>query len=87
MTGDPDPTEDPVLARRERIRRLADVGQKLGYLGFAVAVVVFVFGFVVGFSEGLVGVIVTSMIVGSVLLAPSIVLGYAVRAAERDERS
>jgi hypothetical protein len=31
-------------------------------------------------------IVVTSMIVGSLLLAPAIVLGYAVKAAERDDR-
>jgi hypothetical protein len=31
-------------------------------------------------------IVVASMIIGSMLLAPAIVLGYAVKAAERDDR-
>jgi hypothetical protein len=30
--------------------------------------------------------VIGSLIVGSILLAPAIVLGYAVKAAERDDR-
>ena len=30
--------------------------------------------------------IVTSLVVGSIVLAPAIVFGYAVKAAERDDR-
>jgi hypothetical protein len=32
-------------------------------------------------------VVVAGLIAGSILLAPSIVLGYAVRAAEKDDRA
>jgi hypothetical protein len=32
-------------------------------------------------------VITVALVVGSVLLAPSIVLGYAVKAAEREDRA
>ena len=46
----------------------------------------FVFGFVSGF-DGLVGtLVVASLVVGSIILAPAIVFGYAVKAAERDDR-
>ena len=43
--------------------------------------------FVVGFTGPLVAAIVASMVVGSLLLAPSIVLGYAVKAAEKEDRA
>ena len=46
----------------------------------------FVIGFVVGFEGAFVAVIVTCLIVGSAVLAPAIVLGYAVKAAEREDR-
>jgi hypothetical protein len=51
-----------------------------------VAIVTFVIGFVVSFNATVAAIVVTSMIVGSVLLAPAIVLGYAVKAAEREDR-
>jgi hypothetical protein len=77
---------DPVRARRARIARLVELGQRIGYGLFGVAIVAFVVGFVSGF-DGLVGtLVVVSLVVGSIVLAPAIVFGYAVKAAERDDR-
>ena len=81
-----DPEPDPVLARRARIARLTELGQRIGYSLFGLAIVVFVIGFVVGYSDFLVTVIVASLGIGSVVLAPAIVFGYAVKAAEREDR-
>jgi len=81
-----DPEPDPVLVRRARIARLTELGQRTGYALFGVAIVVFIIGFVVGYSDVLVTIIVTSLGVGSVVLAPAIVFGYAVKAAEREDR-
>ena len=80
------PTDDPVLARRRRIARAAEVGQRAGYGLFALAVVLFVVGFAVGFTPAVVTAVVAALGVGSALLAPAIVAGYAVRAAEREDR-
>jgi hypothetical protein len=85
----PEPSRDdtdPVLARRERIRAATDLGQRVGYLAFALAVVVFVIGFVVGFTDIVVTLIVAAIIAGSIILAPAIVFAYAVKAAEQDEQ-
>lgn len=79
-------TDDPVLAKRARIARLTEIGQRVGYGLFGIAIVVFVIGFVVGYSGTLVTIIVVSLLVGSVVLAPSIVFSYAVKAAERADR-
>lgn len=77
---------DPVRARRARIARLVEIGQRLGYSLFAVAIVAFVIGFVAGF-DGVTGPLIVACIVGgSIVLAPAIVFGYAVKAAERDDR-
>jgi len=84
VTTSPPPV-DPVRARRQRIARLAELGQRVGYLLFAAAIVGFVLAFIVGFSPGWVTFILTCMIVGSIFLAPAIVAGYAVKAAERDD--
>ena len=81
-----EPEPDPVLVRRARIARLTELGQRVGYALFGVAIVVFIIGFVVGYSDVLVAIIVTSLGVGSVVLAPAIVFGYAVKAAEREDR-
>ena len=50
------------------------------------AIVFFVIGFVVGYSGTLVAIIVSSLLLGSAVLAPSIVFSYGVRAAEREDR-
>jgi hypothetical protein len=42
--------------------------------------------FAIGFKGPLVTLVTVSLIIGSILLAPSIVLGYAVKAAEREDR-
>ncbi len=78
--------DDPVHARRARIARLTEVGQRVGYGLFGIAIVFFVIGFVVGYSGTLVAIIVSSLLLGSAVLAPSIVFSYGVRAAEREDR-
>ena len=80
------PGDDPVRARRARIERLSRHGQTAGYLCYLVAVVAFFIGFATSYSTAVVVVIVAGLAVGSVLLLPSIILGYAVKAAEREDR-
>jgi len=77
---------DPVRAKRARIAKLVELGQRVGYSLFGLAVVLFFIGFAVGFSGFVVTVIVGALLVGSVVLAPAIVFGYAVKAAEREDR-
>ncbi len=62
------------------------MANRLGYLCFGIAIATFVIGFMVSFNSAVSAIVIGSMIVGSVLLAPAIVLGYAVKAAERDDR-
>lgn len=76
---------DPVRVKRARIARVVALGLRVGYGLFGLAVVAFVVGLVVGYTEGLVNVIVAALVVGSLVLAPAIVFNYAVRAAERDD--
>jgi hypothetical protein len=53
---------------------------------FTVAVVAFFIGFFAGFTDSVTTLIVAMLIAGSILLAPAIVAGYAVKAAEREDR-
>jgi len=76
---------DPVRERRARIARLVRIGLSAGYGLFALAVVLFLVGLVVGYTSGLTSTIVAALVVGSIVLAPSIVFNYAVRAAEKDD--
>jgi hypothetical protein len=82
----PPSAHDPVRARRAQVARWSLLANRVGYLLFAVAVAVFVMAFATGFTGPMVTIITVSLVVGSLLLAPSIVLGYAVKAAERDDR-
>ncbi len=77
---------DPVLERRERIRRWSDLGKRVGYSCFAVAVVLFVVAFIAQFPSWLVTLIVAAMVLGSIALPPAIVFGYGVKAADAEDR-
>ena len=83
MTSSP---TDPVRARRQRISSLVLVANRIGYLLYALAIALFVMAFAFGFNGVLVTLVTISLVVGSILLAPAIVLGYAVKAAEREDR-
>ena len=80
------PPVDPVRERRARIARWVSVGQRVGYGLFLAAVVLFVVGFATGFDGWIGPTIVGCLIAGSLVLAPAIVFGYAVKAAEREDR-
>ena len=75
-----------MLARRARIRRLVAVGQRVGYSLWLVAIVVFAVGAATRFRPAMVTVVIGCLAAGSALLAPSIVISYGVRAADREDR-
>lgn len=77
---------DPVRAKRELIAKWTLIANRVGYMFMALAVSAFVMAFALGFKGPLVTLVTASLIIGSILLAPSIVLGYAVKAAEREDR-
>lgn len=83
----PVPDDDPVRARRARIARLVALGQRIGYTLWLVAIVVFFVGAATSFRPAIVTVVVGCLAAGSALLAPSIVISYGVRAADREERA
>lgn len=84
-TSPPPRSTDPVRARREKIARWTLLANRVGYLILALAVTLFVLAFLFGFTAVMATLVITTMVVSFVLLAPSIVLGYAVKAAERDD--
>ena len=61
------------------------MANRVGYLCFAISMVVFAVALATSFNSLASTVVITGLIVGSILLAPAIVLGYAVKAAERDD--
>jgi len=78
--------EDPVVARRRRIGRWVTLGKRVGYTALLIAMVMFFVGLVAGFPPWTVDVIVVALVISIVVLPAPIVLGYGIRAAEREER-
>lgn len=79
------PPHDPVRARRAKVAHYNLLANRIGYLLWAVGISCFVMAFAFGFKGPLVTMVIACIIAGSILLAPSIVIGYAVKAAERDD--
>ena len=78
---------DPVLTRRARLARLARLGQRVGYGLIGVAVVGFAVSLLVGLNNRVVAAVVTvALAATAVTLLPAIVLGFSVKAAEREDR-
>jgi len=81
-----EPPADPTRERRARIAGWVSLGQRVGYGLFFAAIVLFVVGFAIGFDGWVGPTIIGCLVVGSLVLAPAIVFGYAVKAAEREDR-
>lgn len=81
----PDET-DPVRVRRAQVAKWTLLANRVGYLFVALAIALFVIAFAVGFSSTMANLVIVSFVIGCVLLAPSIIVGYAVKAAEREDR-
>ena len=78
---------DSLLSKRRLVSRFVKIGKRIGYSLWLVAIILFFALFATNFDGPLVTVVITTLIVGSVILLPSIVLSYAVRAAEREDRA
>jgi hypothetical protein len=78
--------DDPIRRRRAQVARWTLLANRIGYLFLGLAVALFFIALVLGFSAAMAGLVIGSLVVAFVLLAPSIVLGYAVKAAEKDDR-
>lgn len=72
-------TTDAVLAKRARITELVQIGKRVGYGLFLLAIVLFFVGFFTTFKSWMVTVTVASLVIGSIILAPAIVFGYGSR--------
>jgi len=93
MSSAPPPDEpaaatwvDPVLARRKRYARLAELGQRLGYGLYGLALVLFFVALATDLPAAIVQAIVVALVLGSAVLAPAIVVAYGVKAADREDR-
>jgi hypothetical protein len=78
--------DDPVVVRRARIARWVGLAKRVGYGLLLLAVVMFVIAAVAGFPSGVVTVTVVALVAACIVLPVPIVLGYGLRAAEREDR-
>jgi hypothetical protein len=78
--------DDPVALRREHIARWVGLAKRVGYALLLVAIVAFIVAAIAGFPTGIVTVTVVALIAACVVLPVPIVLGYGLRAAEREDR-
>lgn len=82
MVNDP----DPVRARRARIARIVSRARQAGYLALLVSMVSFVVALATDFPAFWVNLSVGALVAACLILPVPIVLGYGVRAAEREDR-
>ena len=75
-----------MLVRRAAVLHWSELGQRVAYLCFGLAVVVFVVAFIAQFPAWTVVVVVGLMAIGSVLFIPAVIFNYAAKAAEKEER-
>ena len=73
------------MARRGRLARLASLGRRVGYSTFALSIGMLILGLATDFTDCISAVVIGLLIGGSAVLAPAILLHYAVRGAEREE--
>ena len=78
--------EDPVVVRRTRIARWVGLAKRVGYGLLLLAVVLFVIAAATGFPSGVTTATVVALVAACVVLPVPIVLGYGLRAAEREDR-
>jgi len=81
----PGADDDPVRRRRATAQRIARLASRAGYALIATAVVVFFVALATDFNATMATIITVALVAGCVFLAPAIVVGYAVKAAERDD--
>jgi hypothetical protein len=76
---------DTVRVRRAKVAKWSLLANRVGYLFVALAMALFFMAFVLSFTSTMATLVIVSLVIGCILLAPSIVIGYAVKAAERDD--
>jgi hypothetical protein len=77
---------DDVILRRRRIAHWVGLAKRIGYSLLLLAIVTFIAAAITGFEGWLVTVTVVALIAACVILPVPIVLGYGLRAADREDR-
>ena len=79
------PENDPVVLRRNRIDHYNKIASRSGYGMWGVSVVTFFAGLWSSLTEAMHFVSGATLMIGSIILAPSIVVKYGIRAARRED--
>jgi hypothetical protein len=77
---------DPIRERRARIARQVALAKRVGYTLLLVGIVMFFVSLIAGFPSWAVATTIVALVASFVILPIPIVLGYGVRAAEREDR-
>ncbi|MCP3990823.1 MAG: hypothetical protein GY724_17230 [Actinomycetia bacterium] len=78
--------DDPVLASRARIAGWVSLGLRTGYGLFGLAMIIFFASTIFDLTRLTTGAMTFCLLVGSAILAPSLVFSYAIKAASRADR-
>lgn len=78
--------DDPILTRRAQFDRAAALGRKAGYGAIAVAVAAFFVALATDLPTVATTTVIVALAVATATLLPAIIVGYAVRAADREDR-
>jgi hypothetical protein len=78
--------DDPVVARRAVIARRVGWASRAGYGALGVAVVAFLVGLATDFPAALVNLTIAGLVAACLVLPITIILGYGIRAATREDR-
>ncbi len=81
-----DPILDPILEKRAKIAKYVELASKLGYGSLLLSCLSFVWLRAGSGGSPAVFFTTVTLIVGSIILLPTIILGYAVKAAARHDR-
>lgn len=81
-----DPGHDPVRVRRARIAGWVKIAKRVGYGLLGLAVVAFLVATATDFPSALLTVTIVALVGACLVLPLPIVLGYGLRAAEREDR-
>jgi hypothetical protein len=77
---------DPVRQRRAAIARWVAIAKRVGYGALVVGIIAFFIGLATGFPAWTVTTTILAMVIAFGVLPLPIVLGYGVRAAEREDQ-
>ena len=77
---------DPVRATRASVARAVALAKRVGYVLLLGAVVLVIVGLIGDLTTGITTAATVCLVLGALVLGPAIILGYAVNAAERDDR-